>query len=63
MGLDEPMIEFMRDTQSNNWWFDVKSVVLSWTGDVARMDEDRSAFKILAGKSTGKRPLGKPRCR
>jgi hypothetical protein len=27
------------------------------------MEEDRSAFKILTGKSTGKRPLGRPRCR
>ena len=25
------------------------------------MEEGRSAFKILAGKPTGKRPLGKPR--
>ena len=27
------------------------------------MDEGRSAFKILTGKPTGKRPLGKPRRR
>ena len=26
--------------------------------DVARMQEDRSAFKILTGNHTGKRPLG-----
>ena len=25
------------------------------------MEEGRSAFKILTGKPTGKRPLGKPR--
>ena len=24
------------------------------------MEEDRSAFKILTGKPTGKRPLGRP---
>ena len=30
---------------------------------VARMEEGRSAFKILTDKPTGKRPLGKPRCR
>ena len=30
-------------------------------GHVARMEDDRSAFKILIGKPTGKRPLGKPR--
>ena len=27
------------------------------------MEEGRSAFKILTGKSTGKRPLGRHRCR
>ena len=27
------------------------------------MEEDRSAFKILTGKPTGKRPLGRPRSR
>ena len=27
------------------------------------MEEGRSAFKILTGKSTGKRPLGSPRRR
>ena len=27
------------------------------------MEEGRSAFKILTGKPTGKRPLGRPRCR
>ena len=27
------------------------------------MKEGRSAFKILTGKPTGKRPLGRPRCR
>ena len=30
---------------------------------VARMEEDRSAFKILTGKPTGKRLLGRPRRR
>ena len=27
------------------------------------MEEGRSAFKILTGKPTGKRPLGRPRSR
>ena len=30
---------------------------------VARMEEGRSSFKILTGKPTGKRPLGRPRHR
>ena len=36
---------------------------LRWTGHVARMEEGRSAFKILTGKPTGKRPLGRSRRR
>ena len=36
---------------------------LRWAGHVARMEESRSAFKILTGKPTGKRPLGRPRHR
>ena len=32
-------------------------------GHVARMVEGRSGFKILTGKPTGKRPLGRPRRR
>ena len=31
--------------------------------NVARMEKGRSAFKILTGKPTGKRPLGRPRRR
>ena len=36
----------------------IKSRRLRWAGHVARMEEGRSAFKILKGKPTGKRPLG-----
>ena len=36
---------------------------LRWAGHVARMEEGRSAFKILTGKPTGNRPLGRPRRR
>ena len=36
---------------------------MKWAGHVARMEEGRSAFKILTGKPTGKRPLGRPRRR
>ena len=41
----------------------IKSRRLSWAGHVARMEESRSALKILTGKPTGKIPLGRPRCR
>ena len=33
---------------------------LNWAGHVARIEEGRSAFKILTSKPTGKRPLGRP---
>ena len=36
---------------------------LRWAGHVARMEEGNSSFKILTGKPTGKRPLGRPRRR
>ena len=39
-----------------------KSERLRWTGQVARKEEDRSAFKRLIGTSTGKRLLCKSRC-
>ena len=39
----------------------IKSRRLRWAGHVARMKEGRSDFKILTGKPTGKRPLGRPR--
>ena len=32
---------------------------LRWPGYVARMEEDRSAFKILTCKPKGKRPIGR----
>ena len=36
---------------------------MRWTDHVARIEEGRSAFKILTGTPTGKRPLGRPRHR
>ena len=36
---------------------------MKWADHVVRMEEGRSAFKILTGKHTGKRPLGRPRRR
>ena len=36
---------------------------MEWAGNVARKEEGRSAFKILTGIPTGKRPLGRPRRR
>ena len=41
----------------------IKSRRLRWAGHVARMEESRSAFKIIISKPSGKRPLGRPRRR
>ena len=43
----------------------IKSRRFRWARHVARMEEGRSASKILilTGKPTGKRPLGRPRRR
>jgi hypothetical protein len=36
---------------------------MRWAGHVARMGENRNAYRILVGKPEGKRPLGRPRLR
>ena len=41
----------------------IKGTRLRLAGHVARMEEGRSAFKILIRKPRGKRPLGRPRRR
>jgi hypothetical protein len=41
----------------------VKSRRMRWAGHVACMGEERKAYKVLVGKSEGKRPLGRPRRR
>ena len=42
---------------------EIKSRRLIWAGHAAAMEKGRSVFKILTGKPTGKRPLGRPRRR
>ena len=39
----------------------IKCRRLRWAGHISRMEEVRNAFKILTGKPTGKRRLGRPR--
>jgi hypothetical protein len=41
----------------------IKSMRMRWAGYVAQMGATRSAYRILMGKSEGKRPLGRPRYR
>ena len=40
----------------------IKSRRMRWAGHVARMVE-RGVYRVLVGKSEGKRPLGRPRRR
>jgi hypothetical protein len=39
----------------------IKSRRMRWAGHVARMGENRNAYRILVGEPEGKRPLGGPR--
>jgi hypothetical protein len=41
----------------------IKYVRFRWAGHVTRNEEGRSAFKILTDKPTGKKHLGRPKCR
>jgi transcription termination factor 2 len=39
----------------------IKPRRMRWAGHVARVGENRNAYRILMGKPEGKRPLGRPR--
>jgi len=41
----------------------IKSRRMRWAGHVARTGEERGAYRVLVGKSEGKRPIGRPRRR
>jgi hypothetical protein len=41
----------------------IKSRRMRWAGHVARMGEGRNAYRVLVGKSEGKRPLERQRRR
>jgi hypothetical protein len=41
----------------------IKSRRVRWAGHVARMGEERKLYKVLVGKSEGKRPPVRPRRR
>ena len=58
-GEGSTMRNLLVRTSSPNIVRVIKSGRLRWTGQVARMEEGRSAFKILTGKPTGKRSLGR----
>jgi hypothetical protein len=41
----------------------LEDLVIRFAGHVARMGEKRNAYRILVGKTEGRRPLGRPRRR
>jgi hypothetical protein len=41
----------------------IKSRKMRWVGHAARMGQGRKVYRVLVGKTVGKRPLGKPRRR
>jgi hypothetical protein len=41
----------------------IKSRRMRWAGHVARIGEKRNVYRLWVGKSDGKSPLGRPRCR
>jgi hypothetical protein len=45
------------------YWVIIQSRRIRWAGHVARMGETRNAYRILVGRTEGKRPLGRPRRR
>jgi len=46
---------------SSNILRGIKSRRMRWAGHMARMGEERGAYRFLVGKQEGKRPLGRPR--
>jgi hypothetical protein len=48
---------------SQNFVRVIKSRMMRWAGHVTRMGEGRSVYRVLVGRSEGKRPLGRPRRR
>ena len=39
------------------------ALFMRWAGHVARMGDRRGVYRLLVGKTEGKRPLGRPRRR
>ena len=52
--------EELNDLYSSNIVRVIKSRRMRWAGHVARMGESRGLYRILVGKTEGKRPLGDP---
>jgi hypothetical protein len=54
-------IEELNDMYSSpNIFRVIKSRRMRWAGHIARLGDRRDAYRVLVGKSEGKRPLGRP---
>jgi hypothetical protein len=51
------------NNNNNNNLYNILIKSRRWAEHVVRMGEKRDAYRILVGRSEGKRPLGKPRRR
>jgi hypothetical protein len=56
-------IEELHDLYSSTTIVGVIKSRMRWVGNIARMVEGRSVYRVFVGKPEGKRPLGRPRCR
>ena len=62
--MEEIANEELKDLYSSpNIVWVIKSRKMRWAGHVARMGEERGAYRVLVGKPDEKRPLGRPRRR
>jgi transcription termination factor 2 len=57
------MMNFITCIHSPNIVRLIKSRRMGWAGHVARMGEGRGFYRVLVGRTEGKRPLGRPRRR
>ena len=55
--------EELNDLYAPNIMRVINSRRMRWEGHVACMGEKRGVYRVLVGKSEGKRPLGRPRRR
>ena len=63
MARENTITEYSRSNSSPNIVRVIKLRRMRWAGHVARMGEERGAYRVLMGKPEGKRPLGRPRRR